>query len=301
MSFFEDLEKKISTAEKCKVVIPCADNKELAAAIKKAMSKGFIAPILIGNKEKLESIYGDTLSSPDTTFIESSEEIESIRLAMNLMKENKADLLMKGMNQTVNLIKAILDKSYGFCENRFISHQTFFQLPDKESFMIMSDAAVNVAPDEETMVKEIENAAISFQHYAGRNAKVALLAANEKVTPKIVATVIESSACEKFIGREDLIVEGPLSFDLAISHKSAQIKKYTGKIQGDADVLICPRIETSNALYKSLQHNVSVPMGGIVFGASIPIALCSRSDNQETKYNSLLLGILEWQRMTKGN
>jgi phosphate butyryltransferase len=197
---------------------------------------------------------------------------------------------MKGMCQSASLIKSVFDKNYGL-EHSFVSHLTCFQLPDKDNFGILTDSAVNIAPDEETIIKEIDNANILFQKLNKRVPLVALLAANEKVSDKMPSTKLAESVTKRLIDRTDLIVEGPVAFDLAVSQKSVQIKKYKGKLNGNADIFVAPRIETANALYKSLQHYIKADMGGILFGACCPIIHPSRADNAITKYYSLLLGL----------
>jgi phosphate butyryltransferase len=116
------------------------------------------------------------------------------------------------------------------------------------------------------------------------------------VSEKIPSTVMAANVAKKLQSRDDFIIEGPVSFDLAVSPESARIKKYQGKIQGDADIFIVPRIETGNALYKSLQYYIKAKMGGLVYGARCPVVLTSRADDNSTKLNSLLLGVQLWQR-----
>jgi phosphate butyryltransferase len=146
------------------------------------------------------------------------------------------------------------------------------------------------------MQHEIDNAAEAYKLFSSNPAKVSLLAANEKVSEKLPSTVLAKNVAEKMQNRNDIIVEGPISIDLSLSKESAEIKKYKGKIQGDADIFIAPRIETGNALYKSLQYYIKAKMGGLVYGARCPVVLTSRADDNNTKFNSLLLGIVLWQR-----
>ena len=289
--FFQDLESKLPRKTTHRVVVPLADNKAVAEAINKALDKGFISgAALVGSPDKIKSIFGADCESEKISIIEAASEKEALIKSTEEIKKGNADIILKGMCQSASLIKAVLDKQNGL-EHDFMSHLTCFQLPDKEDFAILTDSAVNIAPDEETLVKIIENADKVFKKLSTKVPMTALLAANEKVTDKMLSTKLAEAVTKRFAERNDIIVEGPVAFDFAVSSKSAQIKKYKGRMNGNADLFIAPRIETANALYKSLQHYIHADMGGLLYGASIPVIHPSRADNAETKYNSLLFGI----------
>ncbi len=289
--FFKNLEKKLSKNNNNRVIIPLAADKAVKYAIEDALNKGFIkGAILVGCPKEIKDVFGEFAETKDISILEASSEIDALEKSINEIKKSNANILMKGMCQSASLIKAVLNKDNGL-EHGFMSHLTCFQLPDKDYFCILTDSAVNIAPDKETLIKEIENANKLFQKLEGDIPTVALLAANEKVSDKMLSTKLAEAVTQELSNRNDLIVEGPVAFDLAVSSKSAQIKKYKGKLNGNANIFVAPRIETSNALYKSLQHYLKVDMGGILYGASIPIIHSSRADNAKTKYNSLLLGL----------
>ena len=293
--FFQELESKLESkfAKKSshRVVVPLAANEAVAQTINEALKKNLICgATLIGSKKDIKAIFGSSCESDNISIIEAESEQEALSLSVKEIKNKKADILMKGMCQSASLIKAVLDKQNGL-EHGFMSHLTFFQLPDKEDFSILTDSAVNIAPDEETMLKIIENALKVFKEFSSKTPMAALLAANEKVTDKMISTKLAEAVTKRFSDRTDITVEGPVAFDLAISEKSAQIKKYKGKLNGNADVFIASRIETANALYKSLQHYIHADMGGLLYGAEVPVLHPSRADDAKTKYNSLLLGL----------
>ena len=290
-NFFQELEAKLPKKTNHRVVIPLAANEAVAFAIKEALEKDLICgAILIGSTKEIKAIYGSFCESEKFSIINANSEQEALLAATKEIKNGKADILMKGMCQSASLIKAVLDKQNGL-EHGFMSHLTCFQLPDKDSFGLLTDSAVNIAPDEEIMLKIIENANKFFKKLSNKTPMAALLAANEKVTDKMQSTKLAEAVTKRFAERTDIIVEGPVAFDLAVSSKSAQIKKYKGKMNGDADLFIAPRIETANALYKSLQHYIHADMGGLLYGASVPVIHPSRADNAKTKYHSLLLGL----------
>ncbi len=289
--FFESLESKLPNNSNNSVVVVMAENEAVAFAVKEALNKGFIKrATLVGNSDDIKKIFGTITEESYISVINAKSECEALDISLNEVKNTNANILMKGMCQSASLIKAVLDKNNGL-EHGFMSHLTCFQLPDKDYFSILTDPAVNIAPDADTIVKEIDNAKQLFKKLDDHTPIVALLAANEKVTDKMFSTKLAEAVTKNYSGIEDMIVEGPVAFDLAVSSKSAQIKKYKGKLNGDANIFVAPRIETANALYKSLQHYIKADMGGILYGAKCPIVHSSRADNAKAKYYSLLLAL----------
>lgn len=294
--FFSTLVETLDSQKVCQIAIPIANDEACAFAVCQAVKMGILKATLIGNPEEIATMYGDIAKHENVRVIDEKEEKAACAIAVKEVKEGRCDILMKGNVNTSTLLKAVLNSKEGIRKNPILSHLTFFELPGKEGLKILTDAAMCIAPDEETLQKEIENASEAFNLFCNRPAKVALLAANEKVSEKVPSTVLASNVARAMQERPDLIVEGPISFDLAVSEESAKIKKYAGEIQGDADIFVVPRIETGNALYKSLQYYVKARMGGLVYGAKCAVVLTSRADDNNTKFNSLLLGIALWQR-----
>lgn len=294
--FFSTLVETLDAHKVCHIAIPIANDEACAFAVCQAVKMGILKATLIGNPEEIATMYGDITKHENVRIIDETEEKAACSIAVKEVKDGRCDILMKGNVNTSTLLKAVLNSKEGIRKNPILSHLTFFELPGKEGLKILTDAAMCIAPDEDTLQKEIENASEAFNLFCNRPAKVALLAANEKISEKVPSTVLASNVSRAMQNRSDLIVEGPISFDLAVSQESAQIKKYKGEIQGDADIFVVPRIETGNALYKSLQYYIKARMGGLVYGAKCAVVLTSRADDNNTKFNSLLLGIALWQR-----
>lgn len=294
--FFSNLVETLDSQKVCRIAIPIANDEACAFAVCQAVKMGILKATLIGDPEEISTMYADVAQHENVRVINEKEEKAACALAVKEVKEDRCDILMKGNVNTSTLLKAVLNSKDGIRKNPILSHLTFFELPGKDGIKILTDAAMCIAPDEETLQKEIDNASEAFRLFCNRRAKVALLAANEKVSEKVPSTVLADNVARALKDRSDMIVEGPISFDLAVSEESAQIKKYAGEIKGDADIFVVPRIETGNALYKSLQYYIKARMGGLVYGARCPVVLTSRADDNNTKFNSLLLGIALWQR-----
>ncbi|PKL47168.1 MAG: phosphate butyryltransferase [Candidatus Riflebacteria bacterium HGW-Riflebacteria-2] len=297
-NFFSDLVSTLNPDKKCRVAVPLANDDACAYAICHAVKTGILQATLIGDPEQIKVMYGDIAQHDQVKIIDERDEKKACSMAVKEVREGRCDILMKGMVATSTLLKAVLNSSEGLRKNPILSHLTFFEFPEKPGLKILTDAAMCIAPDAEDLMKEIDNAVEAYAMFADHTPKVALLAANEKISEKVPSTVLGDRVAKALAEKKNMIVEGPISFDLAVSKESAQIKKYNGKIQGDADIFVVPRIDTGNAFYKALQYYVKAPMGGLVYGARCPVVLTSRADDNNTKFYSLLLGMVIWQRST---
>lgn len=295
-NFFSDLVSTLNSDKKCRVAVPLANDDACAYAICHAVKTGILKATLIGDPEQIKAMYGDIAHHDQVKIIDEKDEKKACAMAVREVREGRCDILMKGMVATSALLKAVLNSNEGLRKNPILSHLTFFEFPGKPGLRILTDAAMCIAPDEDTMVKEIDNAVEAYSMFVDQPPRVAILTANEKVSEKVPSTVLAEKVAKALTERKNMIVEGPISFDLAVSQESVQIKKYKGKIQGDADIFVVPRIDTGNAFYKALQYYVKAPMGGLVYGASCPVVLTSRADDNNTKFYSLLLGMILWQR-----
>ena len=295
-SFFSQLVDTLDKNLKCRVAIPLANDDACAYAVCHAIKTGILQATLIGDPEQIRLMYGDVAANENVTIIDVRDEKAACARSVKEVREGRCDILMKGLVATSTLLKSVLSSTEGLRQNPLLSHLTFFEFPGRPGLKILTDAAMCIAPDAETIKKEIDNAVEAFALFNNREIKVALLAANEKVSAKMPSTVLAETVVKTLTNKDNVCVEGPISFDLAVSEESARIKKYHGKIQGDADIFVVPRLETGNAFYKSLQYYVKASMGGLLYGAKCPVVLTSRADDNDTKFNSLLLGIALWQK-----
>ena len=269
------------------VAHPC-DESSLRGAVDAAKLK-LISPILVGPKARIEGIAGqfdiDITGLPivDTPYSEASA-----AKAVELVREGKAQALMKGSLHTDELMGAVVRSDTGLRTARRISHCFVMDVPSYPETLIVTDAAVNIAPTMEDKVHIIQNAIDLGHALRFPEVRVAILSAMETVNPKVPSTVEAGALC-KMADRGQItggILDGPLALDNAISLESVKIKKIESPVAGRANVLVVPDLEAGNMLAKSLSFLAGADAAGIVLGARVPIILTSRADSVMTRLAS---------------
>lgn len=292
---FEELLRLAQTRGPKKISVAVAEDREVLSAIKLAKDRGIADPILVGNKEKIKLIAKEVnLSLDDIEIINEKDGTIASKVATELVSSNKAKILMKGLIDTSIIMKQVLDRDFGLrCEN-VISHVAVFQVPTYHKVFIVTDAAMNIAPDLDQKKEIIDNAVKLALSLDLKMPKVAVLAAKEKISPKMEATIHaqELKKMNKDGIIKNCIVDGPLALDNAINKESAIIKGIESEVAGDADILLTPTIEAGNVLYKSLTYFANAKSAGLIVGTKAPIVLTSRADNEESKLNSIALAVL---------
>ena len=278
-----------------RISVAVAEDKGVLSAIKIAKDRGIIEPVLVGNKEKIDSIAKEVgLNLDDVKIIHEEDGIKASRIATELVTKKEADVLMKGLIDTSIIMKQVLDREIGLRNENVISHIALFEVPTYHKIFMVTDAAMNIAPDLVQKKEIIENAVNMALSIGISMPKVAVLAAKEKVSPKMEATIdaeeLKSMNEDGII--KNCIVDGPLALDNAINEESAKIKGIESEVAGDADILIVPDIEAGNVLYKALTFLANARSAGLIVGARAPIVLTSRADNEEAKLNSIALATL---------
>jgi phosphate acetyltransferase len=262
------------------VAHPC-DEVSLGGAIE-ARKLGLIEPILVGPPARIRDVaarYG--LDITDLPIVESAHSHDSAAKAVALVREAKAGALMKGSLHTDELMAAVIARDTGIRTERRISHCFVMDVPGHLDPLIITDAAVNIAPTLEDKIDIVQNA-IDLAHAVGYpEVRVAILSAMETVNPKILST-IEAAALCKMADRGQItgaVLDGPLALDNAICPKAAAIKHIVSPVAGRANLLVVPDLEAGNMLAKSLSFLAGADTAGIVLGARVPIILTSRADS----------------------
>lgn len=295
---FKEMENFLLTnGIKKRIVLANAQDDVALSALVHAKRVGIVDAILIGDKVKIETLL-KTMNEDidDYTIIESDDERNSADLACKLIKEGKADIPMKGLMQTSNFLKAILNKELGFFPaGNIISQATVLQYPEEDRFLIITDCAVNIAPDVEAKAKITANA-VKLAHKLGiAKPNIAFLSAVEKINPKIISTVdadILTTRAEKGEFGEIGHAFGPLALDNAISEAAAKHKGIDSPVCGNADILVMPDLCSGNIFTKGLTFFAHLCSAGTLNGSNVPAVMTSRTDTPEDKYFSILTSVI---------
>lgn len=278
--------------KKRRLVLAAAHDDNAMEAIVSAASQQIVEGILIGDQEKMGHMAGARGFDLGTFHIIHEPDNDlAAALAVKMVRNKEADILMKGNLGTSTLLKAVLNKEYGLRTGELISHLALFEAPTYHKIFGLTDAAMNIAPDLNGKVSIIRNAVDYLSRLGVEKPKVALLSAVETVNPDMKSGV-EAAILTKMADRGQLkgcIVDGPLALDNAISKKSAELKGINSLVAGDADLLVADNIDAANILYKSLIYFTGARCAAVILGAAAPIVLTSRADSEETKLNSIAL------------
>jgi phosphate acetyltransferase len=275
------------------VAHPC-DESSLAGAVD-AAKLGLIRPILVGPKARITAAAAKgRIDIAGFELVDAEHSHASAAKAVALVREGKAECLMKGSLHTDELMGAVVSREAGLRTARRISHAFIMDVPTYAEPLIVSDAAVNIAPTLKDKVDIVQNAIDLARALGAKEVRVAILSAMETVNPDVPST-IEAAALCKMADRGQItgaLLDGPLALDNAINLRAAQIKHITSGVAGRANVLIVPDLEAGNMLAKSLTFMAQADAAGIVLGARVPIILTSRADAVSTRLASCAIASL---------
>lgn len=275
------------------VVHPC-DETSLRGAVE-AAEAGIIVPVLVGPVAKIAAVartHGLDISYFEVIDVPHSD--AAAARAVELIREGRGELLMKGSLHTDELMRAVTATTTGLRTARRISHVFVMDVPSHADTLFITDAAINIAPDLDVKRDIIQNAIDLYVAVGLGTPRVAILSAVETVTTKIPST-IEAAALCKMAERGQItggIVDGPLAFDNAIDPEAARIKGITSEVAGRAQILVVPDLEAGNMLAKNLTFMAGADAAGIVLGARVPIILTSRADSVRTRMASCAVAVL---------
>ena len=298
---FDELVAKVNDFEVKKVAVAVAQDSAVLEAVKAAKERKIADAILVGDKDKIKEV-ADELGMDLAGFeiIHVEDDIEASLTAVKLVHDGKADMYMKGLIDTKNFLKSVLDKEVGLRTGSALSHVCVFDIAGIDHLLFLTDVAFIPYPTLEDKINIIQNTLTITKACGIDLPKVAPLAAVEVVNPKMPATV-EAAELTKMNQEGKIpgcIVDGPLSLDLAIDPEAAKHKGATDRaIQGDADILLFPDIHAGNLVYKALVHTAQVKNGNLLTGTKAPVILTSRSDSFEAKVNSIALGAVVAEAM----
>ena len=269
------------------VAHPC-EATALAGAVE-AAKQNLIVPLLVGPAARISETAAEAgIDLGDLTIIDVPDSVTAAAKAVELIREGKAEILMKGSLHTDELMAAVVSRDKGLRTGRRISHVFVMDVPTYHKVLIITDAAINIAPTLEDKVDICQNAIDLAISLGLEKPKVAILAAVETVNSKMQATLDAAALC-KMAERGQIqggILDGPLAFDNAISKQAAETKGIKSAVAGDPDILLAPDLEAGNILAKLLTFLANADSAGMVLGARVPVVLTSRADSVRSKIAS---------------
>lgn len=277
------------------LAVAVAQDAEVLNAVNNAKDLGIAEAILVGDKEEIVKAAASCgVDIAKFSIIDEKDKAEACKKAVSLISEGKADIVMKGLVDTAIILKAVLAEEAGLRTGNVLSHVAVFEVNGYDRLFIVTDAAMNIAPNLEQKKQIIENAVKVANAMGNMEPKVAVLAAVEKVNPKMQAT-LDADALVEMNKKGELkgcLLGGPFALDNAVSLEAAKHKGIVHPVAGNADILMVPQIEAGNMLYKSMVFFAKAQNAGIVVGAKVPIVLTSRADSHTAKLNSIAIGVL---------
>lgn len=283
------------------VAHPC-DESSLRGALE-AAEMGILKPILVGPRARIEAVAKEfKLDISPYELVDAEHSVAAAATAVQLVREGRAEMLMKGSLHTDELMGAVVRSATGLRTGRRISHAFIMDVPSLDRVIIVTDAAINIFPTLEDKKHIIQNAIDLSTALGFPLPKVAILSAMETVSPDVPSTVEAAALC-KMADRKQItggILDGPLALDNAVDLNAAKIKKIDSPVAGMADILVAPDLEAGNMLAKSLSFMADADAAGIVLGARVPIILTSRADSVMTRLASCAVAALVAQSRRQG-
>ena len=275
---------------RCAVVAP--EDLHTVQAVLRASREGLIFPILIGDENVITELLAvEQYDKQDAVVIHEMDHVKAVQIAVDLCNEGKADCIMKGLVETATLMRVVLKKENNMRTGGLVSMLSIREMPNYHKLIAFTDAGISINPNLDEKRKIIDNAVSAMISMGYDTPKVAVLAAVETVNPKMQDTVdaAELKSMNQAGVIKNCIVEGPLSYDLAVSKEAAQIKGIDSPVAGNADLIVFPNLSAANMTTKAITLVSGVPVGSIIIGTKKPIIATSRASSADTKYMCIAL------------
>lgn len=300
-----DLINKAEVFSPKKAAVVYAGDKLVIEGAVESFKRHIIIPILIGNKNKIISELKKTgligFNLKGIEIIDAENDLSAVQMAVRLVLEKKADIIIKGYIHTDLLMHQLLHPENGLRTNRFVSHIFLMEIRTYKKLIAITDAAININPDIMQKALILQNAIDVCLILGIEHPKAAILSAVETINPKIAST-IDAAVISKMAERGQItggVVDGPLAFDNVISKKAAAEKKINSGVSGNADIIVVPNIESGNILFKDLEYLAGAKVAGIVVGLKVPVVLTSRADNVAARLYSAAFASIVSQNYSK--
>lgn len=291
---YSDIIEKVKERGVVTVSVAAAQDRDVLEAVKMAHELGIAKAILVGDEKKIKPLAKEIGLGKEISIIDVPKKKEAALKAVSLVREGQAQVLMKGIINSSDFLQAVLNPEVSLKKERLLSHLAAFEIPQEKKIIFHTDGGMVISPNLEEKKEILFNAIEALQKMGIDNPKIAVLTANEKVNPKMLAT-LDAKALVEMRKKEEIptgIIEGPITMDVAVNPAAAKHKGIESKITGEADLFLVPDIEAGNLIGKTLIYYGHAKMAGIILGATHPIVMTSRAETAEGKLNSLALACL---------
>jgi phosphotransacetylase len=292
----DDIIQAVKSKPKKRLSVAFANDAHTIEAVSNAIDLGIVDGILVGDEKTIREVCAhEKIDVNKFKIVQEADEMKAANLAVKLINDGEADILMKGLVSTDKYMRAILNKDTGLLPPKAVlSHIVVMEVKNYHKLLIVSDVAVIPAPDLSQKIA-ITNYTISVAKALGiENPRVAIIAATEQMSAAMPACV-DAAIISKMAERDQIkgaLIDGPLALDVAIDKECVQIKKLKSVVDGEADCLVFPNIESANVFYKTASKFVDAQLGAMLVGAKCPAVLSSRGDSAQTKTYSIALAAL---------
>lgn len=300
---FEELISRASSCRRKRLAVSAAQDEPVLRAVKGSYDMGIIDATLVGDETKIREIAASIgMDLEPFEIINEPDEETAALTAVKLVHDKKADILLKGMLQSKTFLKSVLNKEVGLRSDKLLSHVCVFEIEGFDRLLFFTDVAFNTYPTLEDKVQITRNCVEVAKACGVEVPKVAPICAVETVNPKMPPTVDAKELTDMNLRGEieGCQVFGPLSMDVAIDEEAAHHKGIDNPVAGHADILLFPNIDAGNITYKILVRTAKVKNGNILVGTTAPVILTSRSDDFETKMNSIALAAVLSESAAQG-
>ncbi len=293
MKKLSEIETLVKSKKNFSMAVAYGQDEDTILAVRRAVEEKIVDAIMVGDEKAIRDLCAKLKVDPGLfQIVNEPDEKKSGDTAVRLIMDGKAQILMKGLISTPYYLKPILNKDYNLVpKNGVLSHTTILEVSTYDKLLLVSDVAMIPYPDLNQKVQMINYNVKIAAKLGIENPKVAILAANEKVSDKMPCTM-EAAVISKMAERKQIkgaIIDGPLALDVAISRHALEVKGLKSPVEGYADILIMPNIEAGNIFYKATTLLAKGMLAAVVTGASFPAILTSRADDDDSKYYSIVL------------
>ncbi len=288
---FEEIIARARKSGPVKIVVAAAQDEEALLAVKAAWDVGLAEAVLVGNSQQIVPLLEKVGLPADTPVVHEPDVPQAALKAASIVRQSRSGVLMKGLVNSSDFLRAVLNQECGLRTDRLLSHFAAFEAPDGEKLIYHTDGGMNIAPTLSERKEILINALLALAALGIENPRVAILAANEVVNPKMPVTV-DAKALVEMNERGELppaVLEGPISMDVALSPMAAAHKNLTTQVSGQVDLFMVPDIASGNILAKALIHYAKFKNAGVILGATHPVVMVSRADSAESKLQSIAL------------